>query len=193
MSSQTLSNGSNGKESKNTTSGTALPCDAFAICGVGVRWPGGVPPSGDFGNWIHSQERLNDSESTNGNGAKDTNGHVDEDKLRNRYHDGGRPNGSSNEGSDPYHEGFDAAFFSISDAEAALWSLPQKRALEIVHECLEDAGEVRQSDRDALVGCFVAVDHLDGALEHSNGNGDGSGMNDIASHLSMIFGFEGPW
>lgn len=187
------SNGSKEEGRAAIVPGAALPNEALAICGVGVRWPGDIRTSGDFWEWSHMQEGVNGSGSTNGNGAKGANGHVDKAQRLNGHHDR-ESNGVSDGASDQHWDGFDAAFFSLSDAEAASWTSPQKRALEVVYECLEDAGEIRYGDEDALVGCYLAVDHLDGVQDRSNGNGsNGSGANHTALRLSKVFGFRGPW
>ncbi|KAK8429569.1 putative polyketide synthase [Phyllosticta citricarpa] len=50
---------------------------------------------------------------------------------------------------------FDAPFFSISSAEALAMDPQQRQLLEVVYECLENAGITLESVDGARVGCFV--------------------------------------
>lgn len=51
---------------------------------------------------------------------------------------------------------FDAAFFSVSGADATSMDPQQRQLLEVVYECLENAGVPLHSLDGASVGCFVA-------------------------------------
>ena len=51
---------------------------------------------------------------------------------------------------------FDAEFFSISRQEAIAMDPQQRQLLEVVYECLENAGITLQALNGAPVGCFVA-------------------------------------
>ena len=51
---------------------------------------------------------------------------------------------------------FDAHFFSISKQEAIAMDPQQRQLLEVVYECLENAGVTLQALSGAPVGCFVA-------------------------------------
>ena len=51
---------------------------------------------------------------------------------------------------------FDAPFFSIAKQEAIAMDPQQRQLLEVVNECLENAGIPRQVLSDKPVGCFVA-------------------------------------
>ena len=51
---------------------------------------------------------------------------------------------------------FDANFFSIARQEAIAMDPQQRQLLEVVYECLENAGVTLQSLNGAPVGCFVA-------------------------------------
>lgn len=51
---------------------------------------------------------------------------------------------------------FDANFFSISRQEAIAMDPQQRQLLEVVYECLENAGVTLQALNGACVGCFVA-------------------------------------
>ncbi|KUI67059.1 Lovastatin diketide synthase LovF [Cytospora mali] len=72
------------------------------------------------------------------------------------------PGGMFIEGVDPKR--FDAAFFGISKVDAIAMDPQQRQLLEVVYECLENAGiTLGQLDGEA-VGCFVgsyAVDYAD--------------------------------
>ena len=50
---------------------------------------------------------------------------------------------------------FDAQFFSISKQEAIAMDPQQRQLLEVVYECLENAGISLQALSGAPVGCFV--------------------------------------
>lgn len=54
---------------------------------------------------------------------------------------------------DPAH--FDAAFFSTSAADAIAMDPQQRQLLEVVYECLENAGIPLESLSGKSVGCFV--------------------------------------
>ena len=51
---------------------------------------------------------------------------------------------------------FDARFFSIARQEAIAMDPQQRQLLEVVYECLENAGVTLQALNGAPVGCFVA-------------------------------------
>ena len=51
---------------------------------------------------------------------------------------------------------FDAPFFSIARQEAIAMDPQQRQLLEVVYECLENAGVTLQALNGAPVGCFVA-------------------------------------
>lgn len=50
---------------------------------------------------------------------------------------------------------FDAAFFSISGVDAQAMDPQQRQLLEVVYECLENAGIPLESLSGTPVGCFV--------------------------------------
>lgn len=51
---------------------------------------------------------------------------------------------------------FDAPFFSIARQEAIAMDPQQRQLLEVVYECLENAGVTLKALNGAPVGCFVA-------------------------------------
>ncbi|KAL1642561.1 Type I Iterative PKS [Diplodia intermedia] len=65
----------------------------------------------------------------------------------------GSPGGMFLENVDP--ENFDAAFFSISSTEAIAMDPQQRQLLEVVYECLENAGISLESLSGAAVACLV--------------------------------------
>ncbi|KAI9676001.1 MAG: Type I Iterative PKS [Caeruleum heppii] len=85
------------------------------------------------------------------------------------HHDGSKkpktmrsPGGMFLENIDP--RDFDAQFFSISRTDAIAMDPQQRQLLEVVYECLENAGISLESLDGAPVGCFVgsyAVDYAD--------------------------------
>lgn len=76
------------------------------------------------------------------------------------HHDGsgkpntmGSPGGMFLENIDPQE--FDAAFFSVSAADAIGMDPQQRQLLEVVYECLENAGVTLESLDGAAVACLV--------------------------------------
>ena len=51
---------------------------------------------------------------------------------------------------------FDADFFSITKQEAIAMDPQQRQLLEVIYECLENAGVTLHNMNGAPVGCFVA-------------------------------------
>lgn len=79
------------------------------------------------------------------------NGHFDGSRKRNTLKSPGAMFLENNDLSE-----FDARFFSISTQEAIAMDPQQRQLLEVVYECLENAGITLQSLDGAPVGCFVA-------------------------------------
>lgn len=63
------------------------------------------------------------------------------------------PGGMFLENTDP--QDFDAAFFGISRVDATAMDPPQRQLLELVYECLENAGLSMEVLDGAPLGCFV--------------------------------------
>ncbi|MCJ1306409.1 hypothetical protein MMC25_000051 [Agyrium rufum] len=56
---------------------------------------------------------------------------------------------------------FDAQLFSITKKEAIAMDPQQRQLLEVIYECIENAGVTLDSLSDAPVGCFVASSTTD--------------------------------
>lgn len=121
--------------------------EPIAICGLGLRLPGGIRNGDDFWDLlINGRDARGETPSTrfategfaaastSGNGTVPTRyGYYLEDDLAR----------------------LDTSFFSMSKTELE-WCDPQQRLLlEVVRECLDDAGEVNY--RGQAVGCYVGT------------------------------------
>jgi hypothetical protein len=128
------------------------PVDGLAICGVGLRWPGGVRSLNGFREWLQKQhEAKYEGGSPSQNGKLEKNGHEN-------GHYGPAPHGRGG-GELP---AFDAAFFSLSDEEALSWGPSQGMLLQTLYESLEDAGETGYAGEDDQVRCYLATGKLTG-------------------------------
>lgn len=130
--------------------------DPIAIVGMGCRLPGN-------NNSPHALWEFLER-----GGIADTVPPASRFRL-DTHHDGSKkpktmrsPGGMFLEGVDPRR--FDAAFFGVGKVDAVAMDPQQRQLLEVVYECLENAGlTLDQLDGEA-VGCFVgsyAVDYAD--------------------------------
>ena len=93
---------------------------------------------------------------------------------------------------------FDAAFFDIDDAEARRMDPQERLLLEVVWECLEDAGYTPETlkRQDARVGVFVGVmwhDHEQLAFEQWQQSGKVyATRSDMANRIAHLFETRGP-
>lgn len=164
----------------------------FAICGIGLRLPGGVRHTDDFWDLLVSgkdarapipSSRFNAAGFDDSLGAKDTNasipqkyGYFLEDDLMN----------------------FDSTLFSMGKEELGHCDPQQRLLLEVVHECLEDAGETayRGSDTGCYVGTFGDEWSQLQTRESQQANAiyAVTGASDIflANRVSYEFGLHGP-
>ncbi len=182
-------NMANGNASTDANHGadTVTP-EPIAICGMGLRLPGGVRDGDSF--WellINGRDARGEVPSTrfavegfddslSGQGALPTkNGYFLEDDLSR----------------------IDTSFFSVSKAELE-WCDPQQRLLlEVVRECLDDAGEVNY--RGQPVGCYVGTfgqDWYDMTMRDTQNIGGhtlmGCGDLVLANRVSYEFDLHGP-
>ena len=88
------------------------------------------------------------------------------------HHDGSKrpktmrsPGGMFLEKIDP--RDFDAQFFGTSSTDTTAMDPQQRQLLEVVYECLENAGISLESLSDAEVGCFVGSYSVGKLAEHS--------------------------
>jgi len=122
--------------------------DPIVVIGMGIRLPGGIHSAEEL--WellIHKrstrtkipQDRFNvtafSSSSPNARLVKTEYGHflAESDKL----------------------EHFDTSFFPMSKTESEVLDPQQKLLLEVVYECMQNAGQAQW--RGQNIGCFVGV------------------------------------
>ena len=94
---------------------------------------------------------------------------------------------------------FDNLFFGIHNLEARYMDPQQRQLLEVVYECLENAGESLESVSGANVGCYVAnftsdyvlLQAKDPDLYHRY-SATGFGPTILANRISHIFNLKGP-
>jgi acyl transferase domain-containing protein len=165
----------------------AMP-EPIAICGMGLRLPGGIQNGEDFWqlliNGRDARAEIPTSRfaidgfdaSLSGQAAIHTrHGYFLEDDLSR----------------------LDTSFFSMSKAEIERCDPQQRLLLEVVRECFEDAGEVNY--RGQPIGCYVGTfgqDWFEMATKdiQSMGNYAMMGCNDLvlANRVSYEFDLRGP-
>jgi acyl transferase domain-containing protein len=94
---------------------------------------------------------------------------------------------------------FDNLFFGIHNLEARYMDPQQRQLLEVVYECLENAGESLESVSGANVGCYVANFTSDYVLmqakdpdQYHRYSATGFGPTILANRISHIFNLKGP-
>lgn len=116
----------------------------IAICGIGLRLPGGIS------NTLEYWELL-----VNGRDAKSR---VDKERFNPDAFDDSLGGNLSIREQNGYFLSqdlglFDPSFFSFSRKEAERCDPQQRLLLEVTRECLEDAGEVNYRGRP--IGCYI--------------------------------------
>jgi acyl transferase domain-containing protein len=130
--------------------------EPIAVVGIGCRLPGNSNSPKALWEFL---ERGGIAE----NRPPETRFNID------THHDGSKkpntmrsPGGMFLESIDP--KKFDAAFFGISKGDAIAMDPQQRQLLEVVYECLENAGIPLEKVDGEAIGCFVgsyAVDYAD--------------------------------
>lgn len=163
---------------------------AIAICGIGLRLPGGIRNTHDYWDLLINgrdargpipPSRYNISgfdDSLGGkNGIKARHGYFIDDDV----------------------SALDTSFFSMTRKEVEGCDPQQRHLLEVVKESLDDAGEVKYRGQSVgvYVGTFGEDWFLIGAKEtqHQEGYGflaTGNGDMMLANRLSYEFDFKGP-
>ena len=94
---------------------------------------------------------------------------------------------------------FDAAFFGVGKADAIAMDPQQRQLLEVVYECLENAGISLEEIDGKAVGCFVgsyAVDYADmqgrDPDDRANGVTIGVGRAILSNRISHFLNVHGP-
>ncbi|UKZ54393.1 hypothetical protein TrVGV298_008201 [Trichoderma virens] len=94
---------------------------------------------------------------------------------------------------------FDASFFGVSGSDATAMDPQQRQLLEVVYECIENAGVPIENLSGAKIGCYVgsyAVDYADMQARNPEDRvpdtviGIGRAM--LSNRISHAFNFKGP-
>jgi acyl transferase domain-containing protein len=180
-------NGTSAEPDHKPRPGAVVP-EPIAICGIGLRLPGGIRNGDDF--WellVNGRDARGEipptrfsidgfDASLSGQGAlKARHGYFLEDDLTR----------------------LDTSFFSMSKTEIE-WCDPQQRLLlEVVRECLDDAGELNY--RGQPVGCYVGTfgqDWQEMTMRDAQSMGGytmmGCGDLVLANRVSYEFDLRGP-
>jgi acyl transferase domain-containing protein len=118
--------------------------DAIAICGIGLRLPGGIRTPHQLWNFLVSGKDARSPippSRWNPSGWDDSLGSILPIWTKHGYF------------LDEDLSCLDTSFFSMTKAEAERCDPQQRIMLEVVRECLEDAGEVNY--RGERVACYV--------------------------------------
>ena len=164
------------------------PIEPIAIVGMAIRLPGGINNPEDL--WKFLLER------------QDARGPI----PQSRYNGDAFFDPSSKPGSATLNGGyfldrdlelFDSTAFQLSIAEIEALDPVQRQLLEVVRECLENAGEVNWEGKD--VGCFVGTfgedwqdlrrkDTQDFGAYRMTGSSDFA----VSNRISYVYDFQGP-
>lgn len=165
------------------------PTIPIAICGIGLRLPGGIRTGNDFWDVLVN--------------ARDTRGPI----PLSRFNIDGFDDSADGPGAIKTRLGYfldndlsaslDTSFFPMSKNELERCDPQQRLLLEVVRECLEDAGEIDY--RGKRVGCYVGTFGQDwyemGAKDTQQiGPHTVSGYGDmmIANRVSYEYDLRGP-
>ena len=122
--------------------------DPIAIIGMACRLPGNSNSPSSLWNLLEKGDCANSG--------------VPDSRFNNNAHfDGSRKPNTLKAPGAMFLENidlsrFDTYFFSIARQEAIAMDPQQRQLLEVVYECLENAGITLQAMSGASVGCFVA-------------------------------------
>ncbi|KAK3360559.1 polyketide synthase [Lasiosphaeria hispida] len=184
-------NGHNSRDSSNLGAGPssgAAPPDPIAICGIGLRLPGSIRNCHDFWDLLLSGRDARSEIPTS------------------RFAIGGFDASLAGQGSIHTRHGYfldedlsclDTSFFSMSRSELERCDPQQRQLLEVVRECLEDAGEVEY--RGKPIGCYIGTfgqDWHEMSVKESQHAGSytvtGYGDLILANRVSYEYDFRGP-
>ncbi|KAI0860776.1 reducing type I polyketide synthase [Xylaria cubensis] len=183
---------SNAKNAQPAASSRMSPPEPIAVIGIGCRFPGNVRSPADLWTLMISQGIANISKVPKSRFNVDAYLHPSIE----------RP-GSFNVPGGHFLEddlqGFDPAFFKISQAEA-LWMDPQQRKLlEVVYEAFESSGWTLDEVSGQRMGCFVGSFTND--FQRMMGNehdfqhpyvATGIDTGAIAPRISYVYNLTGP-
>ncbi|KAF2177304.1 ketoacyl-synt-domain-containing protein [Zopfia rhizophila CBS 207.26] len=165
--------------------------DPIAVVGMGCRLPGNS-------NSSHALWEFLERGGIAGNFPPESRFRVD------THHDGSKrpktmrsPGGMFLENIDP--KKFDAAFFGIGKIDAITMDPQQRQLLEVVYECLENAGIPLEKLDGEAVGCFVssyAVDYADIQARDPDDRAPsvtiGVGRSILSNRISHFLNIHGP-
>lgn len=171
-------------------SSSTLPPDAVAICGIGLRLPGGIETTEDLWDLL-----------LNGRDAQNVVVKGEERFSTEGFNDsiGGKCSIRNQNGYFLQQDLslFDPSFFSMSRREAERCDPQQRLLLEVTRECLEDAGEIDYRGR--RIGCYVGSfgstwSRLQGLDPLFPGNYDMTGTEDymLSNRISYEYDLTGP-
>jgi len=168
------------------SSGRPLP--EIAICGIGLRLPGGIRTCDEFWDLLEQGRDARGpipASRYNVDGFDDGLGGKDGIKVKHGYF------------LDEELSGLDTSFFTLTKNELEKTDPQQRLLLEVTRECLEDAAEVNYRGR--LVGCYVGTFGDDwllmSAKETAQAGGymvTGHGDLMMANRVSYEYDFRGP-
>ena len=162
--------------------------DLVAVCGLGIRLPGGIRDSESFWDLLVNRKDAKGpirSDRYNVDSFKGTLGSKGAIKTQSGYF------------LDDDLTSLDTSFFSMSKNELERSDPQQRQLLEVTRECLENAGEINY--RGKPIGCYVGTfgeDWLQMSAretQHSGGyilTGHGDLM--ISNRVSYEYDFRGP-
>ncbi|KUJ12798.1 putative polyketide synthase [Mollisia scopiformis] len=165
--------------------------EAIAVIGMACRLPGDCNSPNELWDFL-DQGRIAKNE------APETRFNL------NNHHDGSKkpktmrsPGGMFLENVDP--QDFDAQFFGIRRDDAIAMDPNQRQLLEVVYECLENAGISLKSLDGKAVGCFVASYAVDYSDIHARDPEDrvpsvivGTGRAILSNRISHFLNIRGP-
>lgn len=160
---KSLSNG-------NTSGNSSIP---IAICGIGLRLPGGIHTTQQFWDVLYN--------------GKDMRGPIPKD----RFNIDGYDTKLGKKGAIKTHFGYfleddlaclDVSFFNMSKQELEKVDPQQRQILEVTRECLENAGETNY--RGKSIGCYVGTFGEDWLQSQSKENQYTGGKYSDALHNS---------
>ncbi|RDA86436.1 hypothetical protein CP532_3626 [Ophiocordyceps camponoti-leonardi (nom. inval.)] len=181
-------NGSiNNATSASTSSVPQIKSDdeVVAVVGMAMRLPGGVRCGDDFWNLLAEKRSCLSKFPPN---RLNPSGHLD--------------SSTGTEGHflhDIDIRDFDPSVFPMPRMELAQLDPVQRQLLQVVYECLEDAGAVPQRDTDNRIGCYVGCSPTDwfslmsaDTLSRGPYRSTGAGNFATANRISFEFGLNGP-
>lgn len=161
----------------------------LAICGFGLRLPGGVRSGADYWDLLVNGRDARASVPAsryNVAGFSDDLGGKDGIRTRHGYF------------LDEELAALDTSLFSLTRNELERSDPQQRLLLEVVRECLEDAGETPAAYRGQLIGCYVGTFGDDwllmSAKDAQAGGFQVTGHSDtmLANRVSHEYDFRGP-